>query len=323
MFRYVYPLFPLATMSSPPAKRRRTEDASITRSKVWYNDGSVVLQAENTLFRVHWSVLSQHSSVFRSLKDLPQPSNQPAVDGCPIVELQDSALDVEHLLTPLYDPTFLSQNALPLAVIGALIRLGRKYDFKNILDSAVARLAFQNPTTLEEYDALIVTGNYALTRIMSYPGYAFDLLTLARENNMELVLPLQILEATQTRGEKMPSLSVDDLYRCLIGRQKLVIKQYHPGHTLGWLREWPYTDCDSPAGCGAKRKSKFHSYMDQNVMKAFAMIPAEQDLEAIIGLCATCHQHVIESIISGRKKMWEELPGFFDLAPWNELKNDL
>ncbi|KAF7351068.1 BTB domain-containing protein [Mycena sanguinolenta] len=319
-------------MSSPSAKRQRTEHASITRSNIWYRDGSVVLQTESTQFRVHWGLLSQHSPFFRDLENIPQPPDEPTIDGCPIVELQDSAVDVEHLLTALYDPTFLSQTALPLAIVGALIRLGRKYDFKNLLDSAVARLTFQNPTTLEEYDNLIADGNYNLTRITSYPGYALDLLTLARENNLGLVLPvayyralicdpLQLLEGTKMSGEKLASLSVDDLYRCLIGRQKLVTKQYQPGYTLGWLREWPYTDCRNPEGCGAKRKLKFHSYMDRNTVKAFVMVPSEQ--RAIPGICATCHQHVTESINEGRKKMWEELPGFFDLPPWNELKNDL
>jgi hypothetical protein len=91
-------------MTSPPAKRQRTEDASITRSNVWYKDGSVVLQAESTQFRVHWGVLSENSTFFRGLEDLPQPSDQPTVDGCPIVELPDAVIDVEYLLKALYDP---------------------------------------------------------------------------------------------------------------------------------------------------------------------------------------------------------------------------
>jgi hypothetical protein len=38
------------------------------------------------------------------LEDLPQPTDQPSVDGCPIVELQDAVVDVEHLLKALYNP---------------------------------------------------------------------------------------------------------------------------------------------------------------------------------------------------------------------------
>ncbi|KAJ7794280.1 hypothetical protein B0H14DRAFT_126474 [Mycena olivaceomarginata] len=75
------------------------------RSEIWYSDGSVVLQAETSQFRVHWSVLAQHPSFFLDLQALPQPeSGQPTMDGCPLVELQDTAADIEHLLKALYDP---------------------------------------------------------------------------------------------------------------------------------------------------------------------------------------------------------------------------
>jgi hypothetical protein len=90
---------------SPPAKRQRTEDAPITRSDIWFTDGSVVLQAQNTQFRVHWGVLTQNSSFFRDMQALPQGNvEQPTVEGCPLVELHDDVEDVKHLLTTLYNP---------------------------------------------------------------------------------------------------------------------------------------------------------------------------------------------------------------------------
>ncbi|KAF8208156.1 hypothetical protein K438DRAFT_1468773, partial [Mycena galopus ATCC 62051] len=63
-------------------------------SETWRRDGNVVLQAANIQFRVHWSVLAQHSSVFRDIEELPQPPDQPTVDGCPVVELYDDPNDV-------------------------------------------------------------------------------------------------------------------------------------------------------------------------------------------------------------------------------------
>ncbi|KAF7351076.1 BTB domain-containing protein [Mycena sanguinolenta] len=313
-------------MSSPPVKRQRTEDVSITRSTVWYRDGSVILQATNIQFRVHWGVLSQHSSFFRALEDFPQPSDQPTIDGSPIVELPDSAADIEHLLTALYDPTFLSQTTLALAVVGALIRLGRKYDFKNLLDSAVARLTSHNPATLAEYDALNVKSGSM--RIMTYPGYSLDLLTLAQENNIGLVLPLAYYRtlrcSTPTEWVKQSHfchwrISVD----ASMAAKKLATKQFQPGYTLGWLREWPYppADCDSPKKCNATRKHVFYSFLDANRLKPF--LEASQ-IEIWKGfLCVACYQHVFESVTAGRQKMWEELPAIFDLPPWHEVKNDL
>jgi hypothetical protein len=91
-------------MSESP-ERQRIEDAPPTRSTIWYKDGSVVLQAEKTQFRVHWSVLSENSAFFAGLEGLPQANEQPTVDGCPLVELSDDAVvDVEYLLKALYTP---------------------------------------------------------------------------------------------------------------------------------------------------------------------------------------------------------------------------
>jgi hypothetical protein len=35
--------------------------------------------------------------------EVPQPSDEPTVEGCPVVRLTDTAHDVEHLLNALYD----------------------------------------------------------------------------------------------------------------------------------------------------------------------------------------------------------------------------
>lgn len=73
------------------------------RSKIWYSDGSVVIQAENTQFRVHASFLSQHSTMFNDMFALAQPSDELRVEGCPVVMVTDTAADWEHVLATLYD----------------------------------------------------------------------------------------------------------------------------------------------------------------------------------------------------------------------------
>lgn len=79
----------------------------IVRSKIWYDDGSVILQAESTQCRVHWTVLAQHSSFFSDLRTVPQPPDEPRIEGCPIILLSDSIQDLEHLLRALYNPCVL------------------------------------------------------------------------------------------------------------------------------------------------------------------------------------------------------------------------
>lgn len=74
----------------------------------------IVLRAENTLFRVHKSLLARHSGFFHDLFTLPQPeadggslpvhaSGDSDIEGCPVLRLHDTPEDVANLLTALVD----------------------------------------------------------------------------------------------------------------------------------------------------------------------------------------------------------------------------
>ncbi|KAJ7502964.1 hypothetical protein B0H11DRAFT_2274382 [Mycena galericulata] len=330
-------------MSSPPAKRQRTEDALMTRSNVWYKDGSVVLQAQNTQFRVHWGVLAQNSSFFHDMQELPQPPDQPNVDGCPIVELSDTTEDVEYLLKALYSPTFLTQKALPFPPIAALVRLGRKYDFRELLEEAIERIMFENPTTLKEYDARhdsrpltfaqFAWNSHITTRIVPYAGILSDMLTVARENNIFSALPCayyrlleystqeEVFDGLPRPGETSPSLAPIDIRRCVLGREKLVQAQWKTGNTQEWLilGSSYYSGCTSSRKCTAFRREHLQHLLANGSLSPFGHLP----LEANYNCCDSCLHCAQELIPSGRQNMWDKLPGFFDLAPWGELKNDL
>lgn len=96
-----------------------TSTAPRQHADFWFIDGSVVLLAQDMMFRVHKTFLSRHSVIFRDMFALPQPSSpltsnasDPAVsvelavdeaEGCAVVRLHDSAEDVASLLYALYD----------------------------------------------------------------------------------------------------------------------------------------------------------------------------------------------------------------------------
>ncbi|KAJ7654490.1 hypothetical protein DFH06DRAFT_1202591 [Mycena polygramma] len=312
-------------MAESGTKRRRTEDApTISRSDIWYQDGSVVLQAEATQFRVHWGVLTQNSSFFRDMQALPQPPEQPTVEGCPIVELHDSCADVKYLLATLYDPTILFQKGLPMVVVAALLRLGRKYDFRKLLDAAVELVMHDNPTTLEDFL------NRTTSKISHYN--VIDMLTLVRENNIKAAQPSayysvvrhcthrELFDGVPRIDGTLASLAPDDLRQCNLGRDLILAKQMLPGCTVGFLSTWDYqADCVTVQLC-AKRREKILQKILQS-RKAHAFDVGEQQWEH--SFCDQCFGHLETRIAAGRKKMWEELPSFFDLPPWNELKNDL
>nr|GAT56159.1 predicted protein [Mycena chlorophos] len=259
----------MSSSDSPPSKRRRTDSEdepippaapAIKRSEIWHEDGSVVLQAQDTQFRVHWGLLTMHSSVFKDMYGLPQPDVAgPTVEGCLVVPVFDDPMDLLHFFRVLYNPTMLVKESLPFAIVAALVRIGQKYDFKELLQEAVRRITDDYPSTLAGFDALPKT-----RRIGSFGAKHFDVLRLAREHNILSVLPLTYYLASCGRsparwfgGVHRPdgttsSLSPDDLEKCVKGASTLFRTQLKPGYTLGWLCAIPNT-CTDLRGCAQHR----------------------------------------------------------------------
>ncbi|KAJ7287207.1 hypothetical protein C8J57DRAFT_1460615 [Mycena rebaudengoi] len=322
-------------MSSPPTKRQRTEDRPITRSTIWHDDGGVVLQADDTQFRVHWGVLSLHSPFFQGMRGLPQPPDQETVEGCPLIELPDTAEDFEHLLNALYHPAVTNQKALSFAMIASFIRLGRKYEFKELLDIAMIRLTFEHPTSLQGYDATLVITDvadgrsplYRATSIVHYGGILLDLVNLARENSLLSILPcayyrvlvfhklVDIFDSIRRQDGTSATLTPTDQRTLVLARQKIYEAQWKTGNTLGWAGSvLGHGQCDSHC--------RSRSILDTIARKGaiVALYPVEIFLSRF---CVRCKSNAQESMALGRAKMWEDLPGFFGLPAWAELKDDL
>ncbi|KAI0648600.1 hypothetical protein C8Q79DRAFT_903734 [Trametes meyenii] len=147
-------------------ERTRSESCSLSKSSeetpvtmkqdadFWFEDGSVVIVAEDTGFRVHRSLLARVSSVFQDTFSIPQPPDAHAHQGVPALELQDSAHDMKCLLYAIYDGRkYLGdmEPHIPFVILSAHIRLGHKYDIPEIVDQAVGRLETYFTTDLETW----------------------------------------------------------------------------------------------------------------------------------------------------------------------------
>ncbi|KAJ7873827.1 hypothetical protein B0H14DRAFT_3557027 [Mycena olivaceomarginata] len=136
---------------------------------------------------------------------------------------------VHGIFNALYNPCLL----LPPTALGALIQLWRKYDYTNVLAAVVARITHINPTTLDIVPHRGLSSN--LTVLVREHGFAAALPatyyhTLVAGNNNSLLLD-GLMHQDGTHAS-LPSL---DLRRCLIGHGHLLVKQFQPGYTLGWL----------------------------------------------------------------------------------------
>lgn len=94
-------------MSNLPKRARidLEDPTDVTRHPdLWFKDGSIVLKVQKTLFKVHQSLLSSHSTIFADMLGVPQPPDQNTIEGCPLVEVPDDAADFAYLLKAIYDP---------------------------------------------------------------------------------------------------------------------------------------------------------------------------------------------------------------------------
>lgn len=112
----------MSSNDQPPAKRKRAEDPRKdstletpgvpARSSLWYFDGNIVLQAEGTQWKVYKGVLARSSPIFQDMFSLPQPPSMDTemVDGCPVVQLSDSAEEVEYVLQAICQREFVTSR---------------------------------------------------------------------------------------------------------------------------------------------------------------------------------------------------------------------
>lgn len=118
-------------MALTPSPEHDSTTTPIPHTEFWLHDGSIVLQVQGTLFKVHQTILANHSEVFSDLFSLPQSDGDEGerMDGCHVVHLHDTAEDFADLLKAIYHPSydpllFLSEISLTRAA-GILTRYHR------------------------------------------------------------------------------------------------------------------------------------------------------------------------------------------------------
>ncbi|RDB17298.1 hypothetical protein Hypma_001918 [Hypsizygus marmoreus] len=312
-----------------PIKRQRTDDLELsrlledsTRSTIWFDDGSVILNAENTLFRVHRSILSSHSSVFDDL--LGALSSEVQVDGCPVLTVQDSAEDMSHFLKALTDRSYYREkDAQSIEITSSILRLSMKYCVDHLRDEASSRLQYEFPASLESYDRRTLG-----SRIKSGRGYIVDCISLMREVGLISALPTCFLTLGQYRlpdilnGKLRPDgsraiLPLEDQRICVTGIYELHVAIAQ--EMYGWVDIEPgdVRTCKR-VGCSDSRFRLSASLWKPTNDKPLKML-RQWWPEWLVGLCGTCASDAKEEYEAGRRRIWERLPSFFGLPNWKDM----
>ncbi|KAJ7605360.1 hypothetical protein DFH06DRAFT_1252913 [Mycena polygramma] len=313
----------------PPTKRQRTDGDSsnldnvkIVQSDIWFEDGNIILQAENTHFRVYKGTLCSSSQVLKdAIEDI---EDSKGVEGCSFLMLSDSSFDVTYVLRTIFHPWSYPENApWPFAAIAAFLRLGRKYQMKPLYDIALSRLAIVYPSSVLDYPAHTMN-KYIL---FSDPASSnrrqeivIDSIVLARELGLLALLPA----AFWYFSTHVESLGYRDISRISQADRGILFSAVAPlrvayaDYLFGWLDETLVNtspNCALPESCGlTKVQHSLRLWKPPGIPMSFAW-----NSGAELGLCRYCVAVGKKHHSDGVKRLWKELPSFFGLPPWEEL----
>ncbi|KAG6879269.1 hypothetical protein C0992_003944 [Termitomyces sp. T32_za158] len=293
-----------------------------SRSEFWYDDGSIVLVVGDTAFRVHKSILSQHSDVFADLFTVPEPPKGELdfMDGCSVVHLQDDLKDFEQVMQAIYQPFYfdkLPQDAdlrKLLGFISGILKISTKYNLAKIRQKCIDILRDKFPTTLYGCDELVSSGyQYNATTVVSA-------IPLARETNVPEILPWAFYISTNIETDALladPVLSWRDKALCLAGRSQLWERQKEDTHKF--LFDFVKAP-DCRHGCSLRLQQMTWRHMEELRKRPHPL--HEYDNWDSLGVCTSCLQRVQDQHARGREKVWNDLPKIFHLGTWNEIHQE-
>ncbi|OCH85370.1 hypothetical protein OBBRIDRAFT_859454 [Obba rivulosa] len=200
----------------------------------WYDDGSVVLQTGDHGFRVHKAVLSKAAPFFEGLFSVPQPSGQDKVDGCDVVQMQDSCYDIRQLLRLIYQGRsyYEADGRVNFTTVATTIRIAHKFDMQDLLSDALKRLKSWYTDDFDAWDKICeADGSSLMTRPRDED--AIEAVALAHLMNTPSVLPLAlyfcaqlytdvIISGTRRNDGAISRLSPEDAACCIDGRAHLL-----------------------------------------------------------------------------------------------------
>ncbi|KAJ7083469.1 hypothetical protein C8R44DRAFT_54436 [Mycena epipterygia] len=300
--------------------------AELVRStEFWFDDGTIVLQVENTLYRVYRGLLSSHSTVFRDTFSIPQPvEDRIEIEGCPVVQLHDTTRDFTHFLKALHHcGSYKTCPVSGFSELHSILCLSDKYDVPILRDSMISVLSDLYPSSLE---------NWADQRRRP-PGYPTPTprqhcraLNLAVEMNIRWILPAIMYEVCcqcPIKAIVFPMgqsglLQIErEEYRerCISAMPRLMLAERQ---ALGYLKRGDGIDeCEDRAVCDAERLRWFG--LDLELSPLNPLMDRNLDAWSNFGVCSSCLTTAKEAYADFRQNLWDELPLVFDLGNWDEL----
>lgn len=324
------------TQCTPSMSSTTPLTASLTRhEEFWLYDGSIVLAVENTLFRVHQTILANHSEVFADLFTLPQPDGEDMIDGCHVVRLyDDNENDFADLLRAMYHPDHFD-NLAPgadldtlMTFISGILRLSTKYMIRYLRQRCISLFLTKLPSTFDSYEAKARASASSSTSPVlgkARDRYRSDTvmraIKLAQENDIYEALPyayycVSRFPHKRLLKERPGDISWKDKAICLVGRERLHWAQMSMSYAF--LLVFQRSPVCQSLLCAHARGPHAEWHLLENDRSPHPL--REYDRWDSLNVCADCVVYCQARHLEGRKDVWKYLPTLFELPSWEELR---
>ncbi|KAF7299840.1 BTB domain-containing protein [Mycena chlorophos] len=304
-------------------------------AELWFEDGTLVIVAQQTAFKVHRSILAARSSVFRDMLAMPQNADfVENLDGCPMVVLSDAPRDLICFLRAIFDSSYFmpSPHMADLSEALSILRLSHKYAvdylFRRALTHLDGGLYFRSFHDFHERPhgfgsiRLIDGSDEEWNANINSPLPFVLMLQAAVEVDAPWLQPVAVYWACSVPLNSLMSLPIENTSRDTLqqlvqwrtalmhARAKFLAKFAEFG-VKAWCSE-------SPSGCLQARLAYVTRAMMRHKGGDDASILEPIDTEGL-GFCTSCAEqadnvgkiHAIDS--------WAQLPRLLGLPTWLQL----
>ncbi|KAJ6567060.1 hypothetical protein B0H19DRAFT_1232982 [Mycena capillaripes] len=315
--------------------------------ELWFEDGNLVILAENRQFRVYRGVLAARSPIFHDMLAFPQPSDSELIEGCPLVRLPDSATEVTVFLRAIFDSEFFETYPAPTRIesIIGILRLSHKYEVNYLRRRALVHLSSNFPTELSALET--ETSSWGITELPAVmqppppppPGPFISIIQLAREVGALWILPdafYQLADVCSTGpgilacikpailNGRSSQLSEDDQISFVNGYCAQI--NTGPSDVIRFLHEPALIlGCTSEHECMTARLEAIEMVRYDRTTPKFQADPlllwyGDEDWNRLRDVCGICKASLKESHEEARQAFWDQLPQMYGLPAWEELR---
>ena len=257
-------------------------------------------------------------------------------DGCPCVHLSDTAEDFATLLRVFYtsgcvclaicflcctkgdflDRRFPHRHKTPdFATFSSLLRMATKYKFQEIRLQILLDLRSAYPVKFSDFEAASCRGEAIFGSPLPHPNSVLDLFVKC---NVTSALPFAFYRAciagdpTSLNSKVEGTVLLPSTFEAaLCGHTRLKAGEVQLAKTLA------FKDCGSWRCSGQTPASRTQVFNWIHPKAAARSGILERDTFTGSGFCSQCLKNFAEGLSEAKGDIWENLPSYFGLPPWD------